>query len=228
MCVSDRSRSCFGPVAAGGNVGSGHSRVASFRVFLSLESTTARVSGDHREVIVGRQLFAGDRIDEGCLRVTLVACGCWCGVSWQAIRSADGDEVATPPSSSTERTASGFRSGERTGDRSSFAVLFRLRAGPGGVSSLHRVGSNVAARRFTASRRVPYCTLPRKWSPPNDRVGSPSAATSMTRTVGSNASAARIASRIRGRFEQDRALRSLFQRIPSFALALCVSVAASA
>jgi hypothetical protein len=37
-----------------------------------------------------------------------------------------------------------------------------------------------------ASRRVPYYVLSRKWSPPNDRAGSPSAATSMTRAVGSS------------------------------------------
>jgi hypothetical protein len=38
-----------------------------------LKSAAARVSGDHREVVVGRQLFAGDCVGPGRLWATLVA-----------------------------------------------------------------------------------------------------------------------------------------------------------
>jgi hypothetical protein len=58
------------------------------------------------------------------------------------------------------------------------------------------------------------------WSPPNDGAGSPSAATSMTRAVGSNVCAARIALRVRGRFGSERALRSSSRRLRPSALAL--------
>jgi hypothetical protein len=56
------------------------------------------------------------------------------------------------------------------------------------------------------------CTLPRKWSPASDHIGSPSAATPMPRIVGVSTSATRIASRIRGCCGSERAPRSLSRR----------------
>jgi hypothetical protein len=65
------------------------------------ESVSAQVSGDRRKVVVGRQLFARSRDDEGDLRVAGVARGSRWRVSWLAIRGTDGAEVVTPSCSST-------------------------------------------------------------------------------------------------------------------------------
>jgi len=71
------------------------------------------------------------------------------------------------------------------------SVGFLRAASPSGeaVRSGSAAPCRVERRGMTlrASRRVPYYMFPRKWSPPNERAGSPLAATSMTRAVGSSA-----------------------------------------
>jgi hypothetical protein len=71
------------------------------RVSVVSESVSAQVSGDRRKVVVGRQLFARSRDDEGDLRVAGVARGSRWRVSWLAIRGTGGAEVVTPSCSST-------------------------------------------------------------------------------------------------------------------------------
>jgi hypothetical protein len=70
----------------------------------------------------------------------------------------------------------------------SVGLLQAVPSSDGAVRSGSAAPCQVERRGTTlqASRRVPYCVLSRKWSPPNDRAGSPSAATSMTRAVGSS------------------------------------------
>jgi hypothetical protein len=98
----------------------------------------------------------------------------------------DGVEVATPSCSSTGSAASGPRSNGRFERPVGF--LQAVPPSGGAVRSESAAPCRVERRSTTlqASRRVPYYILPRKWSPPNERAGSPSVATSMTRAVGSS------------------------------------------
>jgi hypothetical protein len=98
----------------------------------------------------------------------------------------NGAEVATLSSSSTGSAASGPRSVGRI--MRSVGFLQTVPPSGGAVRSESVAPCRVERRGTTlrASRRVPYCNLPRKWSPPNERAGSPSVATSMTRAVGSS------------------------------------------
>jgi hypothetical protein len=80
-----------------------------------------------------------------------------------------------------------------------------------------RTSRHDASRRRAESRTARFLI---SWSPPNDGAGSPSAATSTTRAVGSNVCAARIASRVRGCLGSERALRSSDRRLHPSAPAL--------
>lgn len=149
-------------------------------------SASAQVSGDRRKVVAGCQLLTRGCVGKGGFRVAGVGRGSRRGVSWLVRRGIDGEEVVTPSSSSTERVASGPRSVERI--LRSVGLLLAVSSSDGTVGSGSAAPCQVERRGTTlqASRRVPYYVLSRKWSPPNDRAGSLSTATSMTRAVGSS------------------------------------------
>jgi len=72
------------------------------RAFAPSKSPMTRASGGHRKVIDGRQLLAGEREGEGGLAAARSCCGPGCGVGRRGTRSAGGEEVATPSSSTAE------------------------------------------------------------------------------------------------------------------------------
>jgi hypothetical protein len=80
-------------------------------------------------------------------------------------------------------------------------ILFRLRAGPGGEACCTGPRLVETSSQDALQRRAGlYCyALLRIASPSNDRIGSPSVATSTNSIVWESACAARIASRVRGR-----------------------------
>ena len=137
-------------------------------------------------MVAGRQLFTRGCVGNGGFRATGVVRDCRWGVGWLVMRGIDGTKVATPSSSSTGSAASGPRSVERM--LRSVGFILAALSSDGAVRSGSAAPCRVERRGMTlqASRRVPYYMLSRKWSPPNERAGSPLTATSMTRAVGSS------------------------------------------
>jgi hypothetical protein len=212
LCGSGRFRSCFEPVAAGGNVGGGHPRAVSS---VGCRCCVERVSsGVGRPPQGGR--WASALHSELCWRR-------WPSGRRRRSRLEVTGELASDVqhrprgSGNTSEQLDGVSS-QRASERGRImrSVGFLQAASPSGGAVRNESAAPCLVERhgttLQASRRVPYCTLSRKWSPPNERAGSPSAATSMTRAVGSSARAARFASRVRGRLGSERALRSSIRR----------------
>jgi hypothetical protein len=170
-------------------------------------------------VVARRQLLTRGCDDKGGFRVAGVARGSRCGVRWQAIRGTDGAEVATSPGSSTGQAASGPRSGARI--MRSVGFLQAAPSSGGVVRSGSAAPCRVERRGTTLHGVAPSPVL---------HASSQVVSTQRSRRVaiGGNVDdsdrwverAARIASRIRGRFGSERALRSSSRRFLPSTLAL--------